>query len=178
VLLFVGFVTPRKGLDYLAQALPRIRPAPRLVLAGRWDEEYRSHFLRMLGSTANRIVEAGYVPDEQLPAYYSLADVYVSASLMEGFGLTIAEALACETPVVAAEAGSVAEVVGPGGILVPPRDPENLADAISNLLQHPEQRRELGLRGRAHVVHTFSVEAMLRATLAGYERFLPGHTSM
>jgi glycosyltransferase involved in cell wall biosynthesis len=173
VLLFVGFVTPRKGLDYLAQALPRIRPAPRLVLAGRWDKEYRSQFLRMLGSTADRLVEVGYVPDEQLPVYYSLADVYVSASLMEGFGLTIAEALACETPVVAAEAGSVAEVVGPGGILVPPRDPENLADAISNLLQNPEQRRELGLRGRAHVVRMFSVEAMLRATLAGYEHFLP-----
>src|SRR5206468_3134089 len=107
----------------LARALPLIRPKPRLLLAGRWAEDYRAHFLNLLGWAADQVVEAGYVPDEQLPAYYSLADVYVSPSLMEGFGLTLAEALACETPVVAADAGSVAEVVGPGGILVPPHDP-------------------------------------------------------
>jgi glycosyltransferase involved in cell wall biosynthesis len=172
VLLFVGFITPRKGLDYLAQALLRTRPAPRLVLAGRWDEEYRSQFLQMLCSTADRLVEVGYVPDEQLPAYYSLANVYVSASLMEGFGLTIAEALACQTPVVAADAGSVAEVVGPGGVLVPPRDPGALADAISHMLKNPELRRNLGQQGRAHVMRTFSIEAMLRATLDSYSRFL------
>ena len=172
VLLFVGFVTPRKGLDYLAQALPHVSPAPRLVLAGRWDEDQRSQFLHMLGPAAGRIVEAGYVSDEHLPVYYSLADVYVSPSLMEGFGLTIAEALACETPVVAADAGSVAEVVGPGGTLVPPRDPKALAEAISSLLQNPELRCELGGRGREHVVRGFSVNAMLRATLDGYRRFL------
>jgi glycosyltransferase involved in cell wall biosynthesis len=172
VLLFVGFVTPRKGLDYLARALPQIRPKPRLLLAGRWANDYRARFLHMLGPVADQVIEAGYVPDEQLPAYYSMADVYVSPSLMEGFGLTLAEALACETPVVAAEAGSVAEVVGPGGILVPPRDSVALADAISQLLQDSELRRELGKRGRQHIVNQFSVEAMLRATLEGYHRFL------
>jgi glycosyltransferase involved in cell wall biosynthesis len=91
---------------------------------------------------------------------------------MEGFGLTLAEALACETPVVAFEAGSVAEVMGPGGILVPPRNSAALADAISTLLQNPEQRRGLGKIGREHVVNAFGVEAMLRTTLASYERFL------
>src|SRR5204863_670546 len=114
----------------------------------------------LVGSAADRVIEAGYVPDEHLPDYYSLADVYVSPSLMEGFGLTLAEALACETPVVAAEAGSVAEVVGPGGILVPPRDPAALADAISGLLQDCELRRELGRRGREHIVREFSIEKM------------------
>jgi glycosyltransferase involved in cell wall biosynthesis len=172
VLLFVGFVTPRKGLDYLGQALPLIRPRPRLVLAGQWAESYRSRFFQLLGPAADQVVEAGYVPDDELPDYYSLADVYVSSSLMEGFGLTLAEALACETPVVAFEAGSVAEVMGPGGILVPPRNSAALADAISTLLQNPEQRRGLGKIGREHVVNAFSVEAMLRTTLASYERFL------
>jgi glycosyltransferase involved in cell wall biosynthesis len=178
VLLFVGFVTPRKGLEYLAQALPLIRPTPRLIIVGRWPEKYRSQFLRLLGPASERMIEAGYVPDEQLPDYYSLADVYVSASLMEGFGLTLAEALACQTPVVAAKAGSVAEVVGPGGILVPPRDPPALAEAISCLLQNPEQRRELGLRGRAHVVRAFSLVAMTRTMLAGYALFLPEHVQI
>jgi glycosyltransferase involved in cell wall biosynthesis len=171
VLLFVGFVTPRKGLDYLARTLPLIHPKPRLLLAGRWAPDYRARFLQILGPAVDQVVEAGYVPDEQLPDYYSLADVYVSPSLMEGFGLTLAEALACETPIVAAEAGSVAEVIGPGGVLVAPRDPPALARAISNLIQNPELRRELGRRGREHIMREFSVEAMLRATIAGYERF-------
>ena len=171
VILFVGFVTPRKGLSYLAQALPLVRPSPRLLIVGRWGGDARSRFLNLLGTMADRVVEVGYVPDEQMPAYYSLADVYVSPSLLEGFGLPLAESLACESPVVAARTGAVAEVVGPGGILVPPRDPVALADAVSHLLSDPPLRRELGKRGREHIVHQFSMDAMLDATLTAYERF-------
>jgi len=174
VLLFVGFVTPRKGLDYLAQALPLMRPTPRLLIVGRWAEGYRSRFLRLLGPLADRVVEAGYVSDEDLPAYYSLADIYVSASLMEGFGHPLAEALACETPVVAVAAGAVAEVIGPGGLLVPPRDPAVLAEAVSELLPDAALRRELGQRGREYIERDFSVRAMREATLDAYERFLWG----
>jgi glycosyltransferase involved in cell wall biosynthesis len=176
VLLFTGFVTPRKGLDYLAWALPLVRPAPRLVLVGRWADDYRARFLGLLGPAAAQVVEAGYVPDEDMPAYHSLADVYVSPSLMEGFGLPLAEALACETPVVAARAGSTAEVVGPGGLLVPPRDADALAQAISRLLQDAALRRELGRRGREHVERQFSLQTMLHAMLDAYRRFLPAQT--
>ena len=172
VLLFVGFVTPRKGLDYLAQALPLMRPTPRLLIVGRWAEGYRSRFLRLLGPLADRVVEAGYVSDEDLPAYYSLADIYVSASLMEGFGHPLAEALACETPVVAVAAGAVAEVIGPGGLLVPPRDPAALAEAVSELLRDAALRHELGQRGREYIERDFSVRAMREATLDAYDRFL------
>ena len=171
VLLFVGFVTPRKGLDDLARALLLMRPTPRLLIVGRWSDGYRSRFLRLLGPAADRVVEAGYVPDEHMPAYYSLADVYVSPSLMEGFGLTLAEALACETPVVAVRAGAVAEVVGPGGILVPPRDPVALAEALSRVLADAALRSELGRCGREHIMREFSIPAMLRATLEAYDRF-------
>ena len=172
VILFVGFVTPRKGLNYLAQGLPLIHPSPRLLVVGRWSEDTRLRFLNLLGTMADRIVEAGYIPDEQMPVYYSLADVYVSPSLLEGFGLPAAESLACETPVVAARAGAMAEVIGPGGILVPPRDPSALANAISHLLVNPSLRRELGKQGREHIVHQFSIQTMLHATLEAYERFV------
>lgn len=172
VILFVGFVTLRKGLNYLAQALPLIDPAPRLLIVGRWSEDDRARFLHLLGTAAGRVIAPGYVPDAQMPAYYSLADVYVSPSLLEGFGLPLAESLACETPVVAARAGAVAEVVGPGGILVPPRDPIALARVISNLLTNPSLRRELGEQGREHIVAHFSIQTMLRATLEAYERFV------
>jgi glycosyltransferase involved in cell wall biosynthesis len=91
---------------------------------------------------------------------------------MEGFGLPLAEALACETPVVAVAAGAVAEVIGPGGLLVPPRDPAALAEAVSELLRDAALRRELGQRGREYIERDFSVRAMREATLDAYDRFL------
>ena len=100
-----------------------------------------------------------------------MSDVYVSPSLLEGFGLPVAEALACETPVVAVDAGAVAEVMGPGGILVPGRNGPALAEAISNLLQDADRRREFGRLGRRHIEENFSLDTMLRDTMAGYARF-------
>jgi len=173
VILFVGFITPRKGLEFLARALPAIEPLPKLVIVGKWrNPGYRQEVLRLLQPVISQVIEAGFVPDEEMPDYYSLADVYVSTSLMEGFGLPLGEALACETPVVAFDAGATAEVVGPGGILVPPRDVDGLAKAVSRLLQNPEQCKAMGKVGRQYILNEFSVETMLKATLEAYERFL------
>jgi glycosyltransferase involved in cell wall biosynthesis len=174
VILFAGFATPRKGLDYLAEALPLIRPRPRLVIVGRWGARFRSQFLQLLGPAAQQIIEVGFVPDEQMPDLYGLANVYVSPSLLEGFGLPLAEALACGTPVVAANAGSVPEVVGPGGILVSPANPVELAKAVSDLLADPERSRELGRLGRQHILQEFSLEKMCADTVAGYRQFVTG----
>jgi len=171
VIMFAGFVTPRKGLEYLAQALPHIQPVPRLVIVGRWGDAYRTQFYASLGPARDQVIEAGFVSDDQMPTYFSMADVYVSPSLLEGFGLPLAEALACGTPVVAANTGSVNEVVGPGGILIAPRDSGALAEAISQLLQNPAQRRDLAMQGRDHIIQNFSLQSMLESTLAAYERF-------
>ncbi len=160
-------------MTYLARALPLIRPAPQLVLLGRWrNQALREQVKGILGSGWVDVFEPGFVPDKMLPAYYSMADVYVSASLMEGFGLPLAEALACETPVVAVDAGSVAEVVGPGGRLVPPKNPQALADAISELLGDPALRKTLAQAGAAHIRQEFGVEKMVTDTLGAYKQFL------
>ena len=172
VIIFSGFFTPRKGLTYLAEAMQAMDPLPRLVLTGRWDSGFRQNFFKSLGGLTTQVVEAGFVPDEELPAYFSMADLYVSPSLLEGFGLPIAEALACGTPAVGADTGSVAEVIGPGGILVPPRDPASLAAAVSGLLRDPAARAELGRKGRSHIVENFSLERMVDSILQGYRRFL------
>ena len=171
VLIYSGFFTARKGLEFLAQAIPLISPVPRLILTGRWTEKYRDQFYRLLGPAQDQVIEVGFVPDEMMPSYFSLADLYVSSSLLEGFGLPIAEALACETPIVGADVGSVAEVTGPGGILVPPCDVAALAEAVSTLLSNPAKRRELGQRGRTHVIENFSVETMVASHLSAYQRF-------
>lgn len=172
VILFASFITPRKGLEYLAEALPQIKPAPILVLAGQWrDADYRTKILRLLEPVKEQVHEVGYVADPDMPGLFCMADVYVSPSLLEGFGLPVAEALACETPVVAVDAGAVAEVMGPGGILVPGRNGPALAEAISNLLQDADRRREFGRLGRRHIEENFSLDTMLRDTMAGYARF-------
>jgi glycosyltransferase involved in cell wall biosynthesis len=172
VLMYSGFFTPRKGLEYLAQAMSTIQPMPRLVLTGRWSEDFRERFFDLLGPAQDQVIEAGFVPDELMPSYFSMADVYVSSSLLEGFGLPIAEALACETPIVAANAGSVSEVAGPGGVLVAPGDATALAAAVSSLLADPARRLELGQRGRAHILQNFSLESMVDTHLEAYRRFL------
>lgn len=170
VLLHVGFGTPRKGLEYLARAMRLLPPDVRLLMIGHWEEGYRNKFYRLLGLAAGRVRELGYIPDEELPLYYSLADVFVFPTLLEGFGYPICEALACETPVVTSDVGSCAEVLGPGGRAVPPRDPEALARALNELLGDTALRRRLAEEGRAWVEEHFRVERMVRETLEVYKR--------
>ena len=114
----------------------------------------------------------GRRPTEEVAALYRGALALVYPSLLEGFGLPLAEALACETPVVATDAGSAAEVIGPGGILTPPRHPAALAEAISTLLDNPARRRDLGRLGRDHIIRHFSLQTMVESTLEAYHRFL------
>lgn len=171
VIMFAGFVTPRKGLEYLAQAMPRIQPKPRLVIVGRWQAAFREKFINYLGSSAGQLIEAGFVPDEWMPVYYSMADVYVSPTLLEGFGFPPAEAMACGTPVVASCVSAVPEVVGPGGILVSPGDSSGIANAVSELLNNPEKRLQMAQSGRAHIVANFSIASMLRANIDAYHKF-------
>ena len=82
LLLFVGFATARKGLEYLAEALRFLDPSVRLLFIGRWEPGYRERFYRVVGAAADRVVELGYVPDADLPAYYNLADLFVLPSLL------------------------------------------------------------------------------------------------
>lgn len=173
LLFTTGFATPRKGLEYLAAALPALPTDVALLLAGRWEPGYRAKVMAAAGSAAGRIVEVGYVADADLPAYYTLADLYVTPSLLEGFAYTPAEALACGAPVVATTAGSLPETVGPGGILVPPRDPRALAAAIDALLADPARRRDLAAAGATHVRDHLSLARMLDAHEAHYHEHAP-----
>jgi glycosyltransferase involved in cell wall biosynthesis len=114
---------------------------------------------------------------EGLVALYNAADLYVTTTGGEGFGLTLAEALACEVPVVSNDWAAESEVVGPGGIMVPPLhdaygevvryhstygmdwavpDPRAFVEPVLSLLAKPARRREMGAAGRKHVQRSFS----------------------
>jgi len=108
--------------------------------------------------------------DEDLNALYNAADLFISNSRGEGFGLTIAEALACNVPVIAQNVSAIPEVVGPGGILIDPvreitvpsgqdlwlSDIGAFSEAIESLYLSRRKRREYGDAGREHVTSTFS----------------------
>lgn len=170
VLLFMGFITPRKGLEYLAQALQRLPANVHLVIAGRWSPAYRQRFYQALGAAQARVHEVGFIADWERPFYYSMADLYVSPSFLEGLGATPIEALACETPAIVTGATSGPEEIGRAGLVVPPFDGKALAEAIQSLLANPERRRQMGKWGRAYVLSEFSYERMAKLTLESYAK--------
>lgn len=172
VLLFMGFMTPRKGVEYLAQALHRLPANVHLVIAGRWSPHYRTRFLREIGADRERVHEVGFIADWERPFYYSMADLYVSPPVLEGLGITPIEALACETPAIVTSAASGPEEVGRAGLVVPPFDAQALADAIQSLLANQELRRQMGKWGRDYVLAHFSYQRMAKLTLRSYEKAL------
>ena len=118
--------------------------------------------------SAPGVVAAGFVPDEDLPALYSGAECLVTASRYEGFGLPALEALACGTPVVAHDAGAIAEVAGPGALLAPAGDTAALMAAAGRICDEPELRAKLSEAGRRHAAG-FSWRAAAEATWEVYE---------
>ena len=173
VLFFMGFITPRKGLEYLAQAMQHLPEDVHLLIGGRWDTAYRKVFWRTIGSAAHRVHEIGYLSDEERPLYYSLADIYVSPSFLEGLGITPIEAMACGTPAVVTSATSGPEEVGDAGIVVPACDARALAEGIRCLLDDDALRFRLGKLGREKALAEYSSLRMADLTLDCYAR-VPG----
>jgi len=172
ILVYIGFSNPRKGLEYLAAGLDALPPDVRLVIIGRWAAGYRARVQQAAGAAWQHVREVGSVPDEDIPDYLALADLVVLPSLLEGFGLPALEALACGTPVVATTAGSLPEVVGPCGVLVPPRNTVALITAITDLLADAPRRQQLAQCARQRAVTQFSMEQSYAGMLEAYRHAL------
>jgi len=155
LLLHVGHGAPRKNLPGLLQALARVRGAGAedvgLVQVGAVPREAERALAARLG-VEGWVHWLGTVPGEDLPLLYNLADCFVFPSLYEGFGLPVLEAMACGTPVVCSNLASLPEVAGDAALLVDPREPAALAQAILDVLENGALRgrlREAGLRRAA-----------------------------
>jgi glycosyltransferase involved in cell wall biosynthesis len=118
------------------------------------------------------VVFAGHRTD--VPEILQALDIFVLPSNWEGLPNAVLEAMAAGLPVVATRVGGVPEVVveGQTGILVPPRDPNALADALLTLLRDPNLRRRMGQAGRQRVQEYFSVDQMVSKTETLYEQLL------
>jgi len=170
-ILFVGTIQPRKNLVRLMEAfslLKRQAADLQLVIAGKKGWLYEAIFRRVeeLG-LEGQVVFTGYVAEEGLPALFSGARLFVFPSLYEGFGLPVLEAMACGTPVVCSNASSLPEVAGDAAVLVNPRDVEELAGAMRQLVESQEIRAELRGKGLAQAAR-FSWQRAARETLIAY----------
>ena len=174
-ILYLGSVEERKNLQRLLQAcacLWRHGEQRPLVVAGprKWKYARIMQAVEELG-IADRVIFTGYVPDEDLPALYAGADLFVFPSLYEGFGLPPLEAMACGTPVVCSSSSSLPEVVGDAAVMVDPYDVEALAEAMHRVLSDAVLREELRTKGLARA-KMFTWEKAAQETLAVYEQVL------
>src|SRR6476646_2550661 len=151
---------PRKGIRFLIEAAARLKPRfpeLRVVVAGDGFERPELIQLAERLGISDRVTFLGWVPNRDLPPYYRAAAISVIPSLEEGFGIPAAEAMGCETPVVASDAGGLPEVVEHGvtGLIVPRGDSAALADAMGTLLADPARRAEMGRAGRERALRLF-----------------------
>lgn len=163
-----------KRIDVLLDALPRVFaavPEARAVIAGEGPEEAALHAQAERLGLGGRVTWLPFVA----PAarYLRALDVYVLSSSWEAFPIGPLEAQACGVPqVVSAVGGTPESVVPETGILVPPREPGPLADALIELLRDPERRAAMGEASRRRHAERFTVEQMVAGTAAVYAGLL------
>jgi len=161
-ILSLGTLEPRKNFTGLIEAYALMRGSRadfhtcqgmgdrglKLVIAGGKGWLYDGVFARVeeLG-LENEVIFPGFVADEDLPALYNLAELFVFPSLYEGFGLPPLEAMACGTPVVISDRPSLPEVVGEAGLMVEATDGQELARAMEQVLTDENLRREMREKG-------------------------------
>jgi len=148
--LHVGTLQPRKNIPTLLEAFARLPlPDVHLVLVGGKGWLYDEIFARVTAlHLQERVRFTGYVSDEELPLWYNAAALLAFPSVYEGFGMPMVEAMACGTPVVAANTSSIPEAAGDAALLFAAHDVAALADRMTAVLQDPSlaaTMREKGL---------------------------------
>ena len=138
VLLYVGRISPHKGVDLLIKSFNLVLdkiPDAKLFIVGK--PTFDKYFNKLKKLVKKNVIFTGFVRDEELPEYYAACDLYVTATLWEGFDLPVVESQEMGKEVVALDLCSHPEIVK-GGALVKPRDVEGFADAILRLLKKNE----------------------------------------
>ncbi|WP_426061753.1 glycosyltransferase family 4 protein [Hymenobacter sp. B1770] len=173
-IFFLANTDPKKNLRGVLQALALLKKQGQLSLQLvmlDYAETALTALLRELDAPELRahIQLCGYVPNQELPLIYNLAEVFLYPSLRESFGIPILEAMACGTPVITSNTSSMPEVAGDAALLVDPFQPETIADAILRLQNDPTERAALVARGLQRVQH-FSWRETARQVRGVYEQ--------
>ena len=181
VIVSVAALRWEKGVYDILHAFKRLtldRPARalKLIFAGSGPEEPRLRELAGRIGLGDRVIFTRF-PYDQMHAAYNVADVFVLGSTarpgwLEQFGYVLPEAMASGTPIISTLHGSIPEVVGDCGVLVPPSDFLGLAGAMQRLLDSPAERAQLARNGRARALAEFDSHKQADRLLAEYENLL------
>lgn len=177
----IARITPHKGQDVFIRALVQVieeHPNVRALIVGDtviddtdWFLDELKQIVKELG-LVDKIIFTGFVED--IVDLYRCLDLVVLPSKSEGFGRTIAEAMAMTKPVVASRVGGLQELIleGETGFLVPPGDNSTLADAICRVIENPKLAFEFGIKGRQRIKEHLSVEKNVKETEQVYQSVL------
>ena len=176
----VSRLVPRKGMDTLIRAAARLRDrVPDVVVAIAGSGRDRARLEGLVASTGAPVRLLGRVPDEILPGLYGAGDVFSMSCRnrwggleQEGFGIVFVEAAAAGVPAVAGDSGGSAEAVAHGetGLVVRrPDAPDQVADALAELLDDDTRRREMGRRARQRAETEFSYDVLAARLRSGID---------
>jgi glycosyltransferase involved in cell wall biosynthesis len=182
IVLQLGRLVPRKGIDNVIRSLAQLPPEVpvRLLVVGgdtREPDEARTPEIARLraiardSGVAHRVSFTGHRARGELSMYYAAADVFVTTPWYEPFGITPLEAMACGTPVVGSDVGGIRYSVRDGetGFLVPPHDPAALAQRLSQLHANPAFARAMGRAGVRRARSMFTWEEVTRQLVDVYD---------
>ena len=169
----VGALVGHKGHRYLIEAAAQVVrevPDARFVILGEGD--LRASLEKQIAELhlEKHVILGGFRPD--VLSLLKGFDIFLMPSVTEGLGTSLLDAMACAKPIIASRVGGIPEVVvdGKTGILVPPKDPDRLAQAIVRMMQDRALAASMADAGYARVTERFTVERMVEETLAVYER--------
>lgn len=182
-LLFIGRMELRKGFDILAAAWPRVGaaiPDARLIVAGEdlpcsWGPSFFHWAIRDMPIEARQCLNyIGIVSLEQRDCLYRETDLCVVPSRYESFGMVLLEAMRYGKPVISCQAGGIPEVIEQGktGLLVPPEDPDALAEALVYLLSNPTLRKKMGEAAKEELKSRFTADRVAADTESFYRQLL------
>ncbi len=189
VVLQLGRMVPRKGVDDVIRAMARLRDrhgvAARLLVVGGEARDPDPALTPEIGrlrsvseaeGVADRVTFVGSRSRPELRAYYAAADVFATTPWYEPFGITPVEAMACGTPVVGAAVGGIKTTVvdGETGYLVPPKDPDALAAKLADLLQDSGRRDEFGRRALRRARERYTWAGVAAAIARAYQEIQAG----
>jgi glycosyltransferase involved in cell wall biosynthesis len=174
VILAVQRLEQLKRVDVLVRVLAEVLreiPSAKLLVAGTGSQEQRLKALANELGLGRAVAFTGYVPEDELPMMFGLADVYATHSESETFGVTFAEAMAAGLSIVAADTSCVRDVLTPDSATIVPADSVlDFSSALVELARHPEIRARRGGAGRARAEREFDWQTIAKA----YEQVIIG----
>jgi len=185
-LLYVGHLSPRKGIRFLLKAVPEVLsefPNATFALVGGTPKfvkrkDYLQTWIGMAEKlkVQRNVLFLGEVGHNETLTYYQAADVFVFPTLYEGLAKALLEAMACELPIVATKIGGNGDAIanGKNGFLVNPYDSEELSSAVIEVLSNPSFGEQLGKNARQTACRSFTWEGVAKRIHSVYEEVLKG----